>query len=132
VAGAIDPLTFEIFPQGQSSRQYYEDDGSSYDYKKGVYLLETVSVRDQDTTVSLGISAREGTYNPPSRSVVLKIHGRVAAPRQVQVDGRELAVVGSPEMLEKSSEGAAYDSKTRIVWVKTPDRYAALEVTVVK
>ena len=128
----IDPLTFEIFPQGQSSRQYYEDDGSSYDYKKGVYLLETVSVHDQDATLSVGISAREGTYKPPSRSVVLKIHGLVAAPHQVQVDRRELSVVGSPEMLEKSVEGAAYDSKARIVWVKTPDRNSPLEVIVVK
>ena len=128
----IDPLTFEIFPQGQSSRQYYEDDGSSYDYKKGVYLLETVSVHDQDSTVSVGMSAREGTYKPPARSVVLKIHGVVAAPHHVQVDRRELAVVGSPEMLEKSTEGAAYDSKARVVWVKTPDQISPLEVTVVK
>jgi alpha-glucosidase (family GH31 glycosyl hydrolase) len=128
----IDPLTFEIFPQGNSSGQYYEDDGDSYDYKKGVYLLETVSVHDQDATVSVGISAREGTYKPPSRSVVLKIHGMVAAPRKVQVDRRDLAIVGSPEMLEKSVEGAAYDSKARIVWVKTPDRNSPLEVTVVK
>jgi alpha-glucosidase (family GH31 glycosyl hydrolase) len=128
----IDPLTFEIFPQGQSSRQYYEDDGSSYDYKKGVYLLETVNVHDQGAKFSVEISAREGTYKPPSRLVVLKIHGVVAAPRQVQVDGRELAVVGSPEMLEKSAEGAAYDSKGRVVWVKTPDQSSPLEVTVVK
>jgi hypothetical protein len=64
--------------------------------------------------------------------VVLKIHGLVAAPHQVQVDRRELSVVGSPEMLEKSVEGAAYDSKARIVWVKTPDRNSPLEVIVVK
>jgi hypothetical protein len=35
-------------------------------------------------------------------------------------------------MLEKSVEGAAYDSKARIVWVKTPDRNSPLEVIVVK
>jgi hypothetical protein len=64
--------------------------------------------------------------------VVLKIHGMVAAPRQVQVDRRELAVVGSPELLEKSTEGAAYDSRARMVWVKTPDQSFPLEVTVVK
>jgi alpha-glucosidase len=128
----IDPLTLEIFPQGNSSRPYYEDDGSSYDYKKGVYLLETVSVHDEAATVSVGIAAPEGSYRPPSRSLVLKIHGVGTAPRQVQVDGRKLAVVASPEPLEKSTEGAAYDARARVVWVKTPDQNFPLEVTVVK
>jgi len=128
----IDPLTFEIYPQGHSARQYYEDDGVSYDYQKGVYLLETVSVDDQGGTVKVAISGRDGSYNPPSRFLVLKIHGLQIAPRQVVVDGRELTVMPSPDLLEMSREGAAYDSKTRTVWIKTPDQNFPLEATVTR
>jgi hypothetical protein len=56
----------------------------------------------------------------------------VGVSHQVQVGQRELAVARSPEILEKLAEGAAYDSKARVVWVKTPDQNSELEVTVVK
>ena len=128
----IDPLTLEIYPEGHSSRQYYEDDGVSYDYKNGVYLLETVSVDEASGTVKVAIAGREGSYQPASRSLVMKVHGVACAPHRITVGGRELTVLASADLLEKSKEGAAYESKTRIVWIKTPDLSFPLEATVVK
>jgi alpha-glucosidase len=128
----IDPLTFEIYPQGHSSCQYYEDDGISYDYRKGVYLLETVSVDDLGGTVKVEISGREGSYHPPSRSLVLKIHGFPGAPHRVELDGRELTLMASPDLLEKLKEGAAFDGETKAVWIKTPDQNFPLQATVAK
>src|ERR1017187_3312595 len=40
---AIDPLTLDVYPEGTSSRQYYEDDGISFDYQRGVSLLQTMT-----------------------------------------------------------------------------------------
>jgi len=128
----IDPLTIEIYPEGHSSRQYYEDDGISYDYRKGVYLLETVNVDDAEGMVKVEISGRDGSFQPPSRSLVLKIHGLPCAPRHVELDGRELAILASPDLLEELKEGAAYDTESRAVWIKTPDQNFPLEAIIAK
>ena len=128
----IDPLTLEIYPEGHSTRQYYEDDGTSYDYRKGVYLLETVSADDADGTVKVEISGREGSYHPPSRSLIMKIHGLPCAPRRVELDGRQLAILPSIDEMEKLKEGAAYDSESRAVWIKTPDQNFPLEAIIAK
>jgi alpha-glucosidase len=128
----IDPLTFEIYPEGHSSRQYYEDDGISHNYRKGVYLLATVSVDDMPRSVKVMIAGREGTYNPPARSLVLKIHGFQSLPRRVELNGREVNVQNSPDLLDKLKEGAAYDSDARAVVIKTPDLHFPLQATVTK
>ncbi len=128
----IDPLTFEIYPEGHSSRQYYEDDGISYDYQKGVFLLETVSVDDRAGSVKVTIPSREGTYNPPARALVLEIHGFQCPPRWVDLNGRKLNVLASPDLLDSVNKGAAYDSDVRTVLIKTLDQHFPLEVTVRK
>ncbi len=42
----IDPLTFEVYPGGSLSREYYEDDGNSLDYQHGVYFHEHLVTLD--------------------------------------------------------------------------------------
>jgi alpha-glucosidase len=128
----IDPLTFEIYPESHSSRQYYEDDGTSYNYRKGIYLLETVGVDDVGTAVRIEISNHSGSYHPASRSLVLKIHGLHSSPRQVEVNGREITVGASPALLDRSKEGAAYDAPSRTLWIKTPDQNCPLEAIVTR
>ena len=128
----IDPLTFEIYPEGHSSRQYYEDDGISFDYRKGVYLLETVSVDDLPGSVKIGIASEEGTYKPAARSLVFEIHGFECPPRRVELNGKELNVVPSPDLLDKLTEGAAYDDNARAVVIKTPDLHFPLQAIVTK
>ena len=86
----IDPLTFEIYPEGNSSRVYYEDDGISYNYQKGVFLRETISVVELADSLTVEKSAREGTYNPPSRSMILRIHGQKSPPRHLKLGGRRV------------------------------------------
>jgi alpha-glucosidase len=122
----INPLTFEIYPEGASARQYYEDDGISFDYQRGVSLEQRLTVTQQPGGLSIEISAREGLYTPPARSLVLKVHGQRIAPRQVGAGGKELAAQSSVQALEAASEGWAYDEATDIVWLKIPDRGVAL------
>src|SRR5262249_6710618 len=42
----IDPLTLDVYPDGESSRKYYDDDGISFDYQHGAYLLQTLSAKE--------------------------------------------------------------------------------------
>ncbi len=122
----INPLTFKIYPEGISSRGYYEDDGISFDYQRGVSLQQHLTVTQGSGGVSVEISARQGSYAPPARSLVLEIHGQRTRPRQVQEGGKELAAEKSLDALLAVSEGWAYAEETGIVWLKTPDRGVAL------
>jgi alpha-glucosidase len=126
----IDPLTFEIYPGGNSSREYYEDDGTSFDFESGKFLLEQISVSDQASKLTVSVSPGASGYSPPARSLVLKIHGQPSAPYSVKVDNQTLAIRSSSSTLMDVSEGAVYDADGRIVWIKVPDRHAHLEVTV--
>jgi alpha-glucosidase len=126
----IDPLTLEVYPEGSSTRTYYEDDGIGLAYQRGGFLLQRFSVSQEGGTVRVQISARDGHYTPPARSLVLKVHGQMRLPRLVQIGGKTLELQPSPEALHRAAEGAAYDATRRIVWIKIPDQGAALEATI--
>jgi alpha-glucosidase len=128
----IDPLTFEIYPAARSNRRYYEDDGVTLDYQHGKYLLQNVQVEDKGGKVLMNITAREGSYAPADRSLVLKIHGLNRPPQTVVVDGRSLQVGSDLDTLMPTAEGAAYEATTGTVWIKTPDRSAGIDAHITK
>ena len=128
----INPLTFEVYPDGRSSREYYEDDGATFDYQQGVYLRERVSVDVQPHTLTLAVSAREGLYTPPARSMEFKVHCQRTRPKGVEMDGQPLAHLASEAAFDSSPSGWRYDEENDIVWVKFPDRSAARTVEIEK
>ncbi len=128
----INPLTYEIFPGGNSSRDYYEDDGISFDFEKGKFLLERISVSDQVSKLTLNVLPITGGYSPAARALVFKIHGQRSVPHLVKAENRTLEIRSSSVALKDVSEGAAYDAEEKIVWIKVPDRHAQLEVVVEK
>lgn len=117
----IDPLTLEVFPQGESSRDYYEDDGLTYAYRQGVYLEQTFTVKAGSDRLSLAASARKGSYQPPARALELKVHGEQCAPRQVEASGRALSQVESLEKLREAGTGWYFDETSGVVFIKVPD-----------
>src|ERR1039458_2805572 len=126
----IDPLTFDVYPDATSSRPYYEDDGLSFDYQHGVSLLQHLTATQEANGVSVEISAREGSFTPPKRSMVIKIHGQKLQPRQVTVAGGELARQESLKTLQGAGEGWAYDDDAGVVWIRVPDRGTGLKLDV--
>lgn len=128
----IDPLTLEIYPSSNSTRQYYEDDGITLDYQHGKYLLQNLNVEDADDQVKVSISAREGNYVPPDRSIVLKIHGLNKPPQTVMVEGHGMQVGFDPEMLTPMAEGAEYEATAGTVWIKTHDKPTGVEARITK
>jgi alpha-glucosidase len=128
----IDPLTFEVYPgdASASDRQYYEDDGLSFDFRQGVSLLEQVSFAQSSDSLTLNVSARKGSYTPPSRSLVFKVHGERSAPRSINVDGISTAAVPSSEALMAAALGWRYDDESNTLWVKLADSKDAHEVRI--
>jgi alpha-glucosidase len=128
----IDPLTFDVYPEGTSSRQYYEDDGISFDYQRGLSLRQRLTATQKAHGVSVEISAREGSYVPPKRSIVVKIHGEGFRPRQITLSGRGLAGRPSVKALQGTNEGWTYDVDAAVVWVRLADQGAALNIEVLQ
>lgn len=126
----IDPLTLDVYPAGTSHRQYYEDDGISFDYRHGVYLRQTLTASQQSRAVRVEITAREGSFQPPRRSLVVKVHGQKAQPRQVTASGATITRQDSVKALAASTAGWAYDDAAGIVWIKVLDQGAALQFDV--
>lgn len=127
----MDPLTFEIYPDGvNSTRPYYEDDGISFQYQRGDYLHRQISASPAGSGVTIRISGRQGSYQPPVRSLVLKIHAHRVPPRRVQVDGQPLNVQTSLDSLESAERGWYNDSEAGMVWIRLPDQRAAITVQV--
>jgi alpha-glucosidase len=117
----IDPLTLEVYPQGDSSRDYYEDDGLTYAYRQGAYLEQTFTVKADGNTVSVETSPRKGSYQPPARALELNIHGERCAPRQVQAGGQPLVQVWTLENLNRAKAGWYFDDDSGTVFIKIPD-----------
>jgi len=126
----INPLILDIYPSGTSTFTYYEDDGISFDYQRGVFLRQKLTAAEESGALSLEVSARDGSYEPPARSLVFKIHAQHAQPRQLLVQGKDLAQKRTLKELDNATEGWAYDDAANISWIKTPDRGVALKVQV--
>jgi alpha-glucosidase len=70
-----------------NSFTYYEDDGSSYGYEKGIYYKRTISVDPIEKLVSL--SAVEGTFISKYKQVVLVMHGFEGV-KEFKADGKRV------------------------------------------
>ena len=126
----VDPLTFEIYPAGNSTREYYEDDGLSFDYQRGVVLREQVSSGERDDTVDLHLSAREGSYTPPARSLMFKVHAVRTRPRKVEINGRAPQAYPSIAAMTGALEGWVYDELAMTVSIKLQDRGIAVSAAI--
>lgn len=129
----INPLTFEIYPDWEgaidapalsgaaSSREYYEDDGISFDFEHGASLRQKITVTPARDGIDINITAREGSYAPPSRALVFKVHAERETPESVTAGGQTLARTSSMEALDGANSGWTYDPNANLVAVKIPD-----------
>ena len=128
----INPLTFEVYPDGRSSREYYEDDGSTFAYRQGDYLKEQLTADAQANALTLSVSARQGSYKPSARAMEFEVHHQTNRPRSVSLNGNELASAESKAALKTSTRGWYYDGVHNILWIKFPDRGTARTVRIDK
>jgi alpha-glucosidase len=80
---AIDPLTFEIFPdvQGKAQVSLYEDDGLTPAYRDGAERRTTVTYRQSE----IEVSAPTGSYQPGPRRLVFEVRSAPGAGRRAEL-----------------------------------------------
>ena len=91
-----DPITFAVYPdeKDSASTTLYEDDGISPAYLNGTFSRTSMVVRRAANSYLVNLKARQGNYNPGSRSFVFVIKSAIR-PRTITIadDGRPRTVV---------------------------------------
>jgi alpha-glucosidase len=83
--------SFVVYPddRGKAATTLYEDDGLSPAYGDGVYRRTSLSFSDTHRQMQISISAPEGTFKPPLRTISLLV-STTLTPQRVLVDGRSV------------------------------------------
>ncbi|MDF9875433.1 NPCBM/NEW2 domain-containing protein [Cellulosimicrobium cellulans] len=107
-------ITLDVYPQGESSFELYEDDEVTRAYADGAASRQTFSVTapEQDAgDVVVTIGEREGDYagKADARPYALDVHTG-SAPDAVSVGGTELDEVADAAALEAAETGWFYDA----------------------
>ncbi|HWG65844.1 MAG TPA: DUF5110 domain-containing protein, partial [Rhodanobacteraceae bacterium] len=98
---------------------YYDDDGETYAYEKGVYFLQPMTTRKGNGAIDFTLAAPQGTYKPATRWYLLAVHGDAA--RSVLANGKAVPLAASLDALKASTgEGWAsgHDRYGAVTWMK--------------
>jgi alpha-glucosidase/alpha-D-xyloside xylohydrolase len=68
-----EPLSLSIYPGGDASFLLYEDDGSSFNYRKGEWMGTLMNWRDSDRTLHLRLSPGSRLLGPVPRVITVKV-----------------------------------------------------------
>jgi alpha-glucosidase len=116
------PLEVTLFPSGASERWLYEDDGSSFNYQRGVFARRRFAARQDASGLTIEIGSPVGSYRPQSRAMVLTVRSPAT---RVSVGGAALAPVDDVDKAERG-----WSTKEGSLIIKLPDRFERTEIRV--
>ncbi|MBI3664253.1 MAG: glycoside hydrolase family 31 protein [Acidobacteria bacterium] len=111
------PLELRVYPGADCRGSLYADDGKTYAYTRGEYYRVDFTCRLAADSLSITISAPQGSYAPWWKSLRLDVFGIEKAPREVRVGA---AIV----------TGWSYDAARKNVTLTWPDPRQAWEIRV--
>jgi len=85
----INPLTIKIFPSENASTILYEDDGNSFEYKKGYYCLRKISLETKLRLNKILLENPEGKYRPPDRTILIELYDAFK-PNSIKINNAEI------------------------------------------
>lgn len=111
-------MDLTVSAQEDNSFVFYDDDGRTQDFQKGVYARTTISVKAGDRKI---ISFhKEGSYPGTVERLTLKVVSKEKGAFWVSVDGQRIPRFLVRDNWEESEEGWYYNLSDRTVWVKCP------------
>ncbi len=120
-----DPVTFDIYPSGESEFELYEDDGHTQSYRDGAYSKMKVKVTQDGEYTVIDVGPANGSFAgmPLERKYIFEIH-LANAPRKVSLvsdKSLKLKDLKTKEDYDAAGEGWYFNSEDRngILYVKT-------------
>jgi alpha-glucosidase len=109
----VTQITVDMFPAKQRTTfNYYDDDGSTYDYEHDAYFRQTLSVQRTSRGVRIETGAVTGSYQPDLKFYLFKVHGGAAG--MVSDNGKALPHFDNLDAL---------DAATGQGWASGTDRF---------
>ncbi len=113
----LDEVTFDLYPQGESTYTLYEDDGNTRKYTDGDFSEQRVTVQAPEQgsgEVQVRIDAVKGGYagQLSERRYALRVLSRTA-PKAVELDGRALPKLTDRAAFDAANEGWYFDAGDR-------------------
>jgi len=88
---AEGPLTLWVYPGADAAFSLYEDDGRTFNYRRGEFMKVNVAWNNAQRRLSLRLARGSRMLPPVRRSMVVRVAGETAA-REVIFEGRPLEV----------------------------------------
>jgi alpha-glucosidase/alpha-D-xyloside xylohydrolase len=85
------PLVLWVHPGANGSFSLYEDDGETFDYRKGEFMRMSLVWNDRQRRLTLRLASGSKMLPPAKRNLVVRVAGE-AVSREVVFDGRPLQV----------------------------------------
>lgn len=85
------PLTLVVYPGADGSSSLYEDDGTSFEYRKGAWMTIAISWKDATRTLSLRLAPGSRMLPPARRTIDVRVAGSTVT-RSVVFTGAVLDV----------------------------------------
>lgn len=120
-----DPLTLLVCLADSSKAEYYEDDGLSFEYTKGVSALRTVEQVSSSTRHVIRFSAQQGSYRLARHGLELEIRGFEKRPSDVR------AVVAA-DRNRSILQSWHFDELTRHLVVSVSEQMLAWELVITR
>lgn len=118
LADTMGQLDLTIAAEEDNSFVFYDDDGHTEDFERGVYARTTISVKAGDRKV---ISFhKEGDYAGTVEKLTLKVVSKAKGAFWVTVDGQPITRYIVRDNWEEAESGWYYNLSDRTIWVKCP------------
>lgn len=102
-------IALDVFPSPETSHfTYYDDDGTTYSYEKGVYYRQLMTAVAEEGLVHLTFDKPAGTFLPALRNYIVRVHG---------ISAKSVVLNGKP--VTKSADGTSTDD----AWTSGKDRF---------
>jgi alpha-glucosidase len=132
------PLRVFAYPGARSGSTLYEDDGESFAYREGAYLLRTFKQsRDAaggsaPSSIVLEVGKAEGSYRPRARRLELVVFGAAEATEVTVQAGAAAATTLkrlSGDEWKKAAEGWTV-TEDHLVMVRTSDGFDGMRISI--
>jgi len=83
------PLTLIVYPGAEGSSTLYEDDGKTFDYRRGAWMRLSLTWRDRDRRLTLALAPGSRLLPPSRRPIEVRVASETAV-RSVVFEGEPL------------------------------------------
>jgi alpha-glucosidase (family GH31 glycosyl hydrolase) len=85
------PLELKVHPGADGSFSLYEDDGKTFDFRKGEFMRVNIAWNDRQRQLSMRLASGSKMLPPARRNILVRMAGE-SVTREVVFEGRPVEV----------------------------------------